>query len=320
MAGPASAPGSYPVTCIGGAASNYSFSYDGGAALAVTEEEALVEFSRDNLVAVKARSRGKYTDKLRLTVLVKERQPDTAANEAAAGDIDSAALTLTLSPLSAGGVIRLTCTAAPVPVTGYGAVKTFTCATNVNLGVDVYDVSAQVTGNYAGVGYDGIAVYGRGLGFVNGGGWFHWPGTEDKTNFGFVIKNGKGSTDPQGNLLVVRHHSDGTVSRIKSGSLTGLVLQDDATTGCGNATFSGKATYTAWNPSAGSALGGYVSTDGNPFMAYAEDCNNPGTGLDHFLVRGVGQIQMPTDVYVSKVPLAADRGDIVVPHTAGKKK
>ena len=318
-AGPTSTPGSYPIMCSGGSALNYAFGYADGATLTVTAEDALIGFGRDNPAAVKVTSHGRYTKKLSLTVLVKEKQPDTATKEAAAGDINSAALTVTLSPLLAGGIIRLTCTAAPVSVIGYDAVKTFTCTTDRDLGIDVYDLTAQVSGNYSGVAYDSISVYGRDMGFANGGGWFYWPGTADKTNFGFVMKSGKSDTDLRGTLLVVRHHADGTISRIKSHSLTGLVLQNDATAGCGNAIFSGNATHTVWNPSANTGRGGYMSTDDNQFMAYAEDCNNPGTGLDYFLVRSVGEFQMLTDVSVNKVPLAAERGDIVVPHGAGKR-
>ncbi len=315
-----SPPGSYPITCTGGSASNYSLNHGDGAMLTVTPEEASIDFAADNPAAVKTNARDKYTWRLNLSVRVTEKQPDSATDGSAAGDIDTTDLTVTLTPLSAGGAIPLTCKAARVSGTGYGAVKTFTCSNRVSLGVDVYDVTAQAGGNYTGVAYDSVVVYGRGLGFANGGGWFQWPGTEDKTSFGFVMKEGKGDTGPEGTLQVVRHHADGTISRIKSDSLTGLVLQDDAASGCGNATFSGKVTYTTWDPSANSGLGGYVSTGGNPFMAYAEDCNNPGSGPDSFLIRSVGAIQMPPDAYSSKVPIAVDRGDIVVPHAAGKKK
>jgi hypothetical protein len=313
---PTSAPGSYPITCAGGQALNYTFTYDKSATLTVVPEEATIEFGRDNPAAVKGAYR-RYSRRLSLQFVVREKQPDAAAFGAAAGAINSAALTVTLSPLMAGGSIKLNCKAASVPLSGYAAGKTFTCTNGVDLGVDVYEVSARVTGNYAGEAYDGLTVYDQTLGSPNGGGWFYWPGTEDRTHFGFVMKSDKDAPDHQGQLLVVRHHADGSVSRLTSRTLTSPVLQNDPGTGCGTVTFSGQADYTAWDPSANAGLGGYVSSGGNPYMAYAEDCNNPGTGLDYFLVRGVGDLQMSTDVYENKVPFV-DQGHIVVPHDAKK--
>ncbi len=319
-AGLASAPGSYPIMCTGGSAENYTFSYDEGATLTVTAEDASIEFSRQNLAAVKATSSGKYSKRFSLKVLVKEKQPDIATYGTAAGDINSADLTVTLAPLLAGDTIKLACKGDRVSVTGYEAVKTFTCHTDEDLGVDVYEVTAQTTGHYTGVVYDSMTVYDQARRFANGGGWFHWPDTQERTSFGFMIKNDKSHAALQGNLLVIRHHTDGTVSRIKSDLLTGLLLRHDAKTGCGYVTFSGNATYTAWNPSANSGHGEYVSTGENPFMTYAEDCNNSGNGPDYFLVRSGGAIQMPADVYPNKVPIPVDQGNIFVPNRVGKKK
>ncbi len=319
-AGLASAPGSYPIMCTGGSAENYTFSYDEGATLTVTAEDASIEFSRQNLAAVKATSSGKYSKRFSLKVLVKEKQPDIASYGTAAGDINSADLTVTLAQLLAGDTIKLACKGDRVSVTGYEAVKTFTCHTDEDLGVDVYEVTAQTTGHYTGVVYDSMTVYDQARRFSNGGGWFHWPDTQERTSFGFMIKNDKSHAALQGNLLVIRHHTDGTVSRIKSDLLTGLLLRHDAKTGCGYVTFSGNATYTAWNPSANSGHGEYVSTGENPFMTYAEDCNNPGNGPDYFLVRSGGAIQMPADVYPNKVPIPVDQGNIFVPNRVGKKK
>lgn len=315
-AGPTSAPGSYPITCMGGQALNYSFVYDKVATLTVVPEEATVGFAPDNPATLMAVNR-KFSRRLNLRFVVKEKQPDTAAYGAAAGDLDATALTVTLSPLMAGGSTKLNCKAAPVSLTGYDASKTFTCSNNVALSTDVYEVTARVTGHYAGEGFDGLTVYDQGRGSANGGGWFFWPGTEDRTHFGFVMKGNRDDPDHQGHLLVVRHQADGTLSRLRSRTLTRPVLLSDPATGCGTVTFSGKADYTAWDPSANGGLGGYSISGENPFMAYAEDCNNPGIGLDYFLVRGVGDLQMPADVYANKVPLV-DRGQIVVPHGAIK--
>jgi hypothetical protein len=40
---------------------------------------------------------------------------------------------------------------------------------------------------------------------ATGGGWFYWPGTTDRTNFGFTMKYNRRGTRVQGNLLIIRH-------------------------------------------------------------------------------------------------------------------
>jgi hypothetical protein len=145
-------------------------------------------------------------------------------------------------------------------------------------------------------------------GFANGGGWFYWPGTTDKTDFDFTMKYNKSGTNLQGSLLVIRHHQDGTISRIKSNALGGLALQNIG--GCGIATLSGKATYMTWD----SRLGAYANSGGNAFSVYVEDCNNPGSGGDSFWVRSVGNLALPMPAPSNKVQIGG--GNIAVVHAA----
>jgi predicted extracellular nuclease len=102
----------------------------------------------------------------------------------AAGNINNAGLTVTLTPLAGGASYTLVCSSTPAS----GTTKTFTCTnTGFSIPVGTYDVTATITGGYyTGEGYDGFTVYDPSLGFATGGGWFYWPGTTDKTTFGFV--------------------------------------------------------------------------------------------------------------------------------------
>jgi hypothetical protein len=78
-------------------------------------------------------------------------------------------------------------------------------------------------------------------GFTTGGGWFLWPGSEDKTNFGFTVKYQKKATKVKGSLLLIRHLPDGTFYRVKSNVLDTLALSDEDSFVW--ATFTGVATY-----------------------------------------------------------------------------
>ena len=101
---------------------------------------------------------------------------------------------------------------------------------------------------------------------------------------------------------------------MKSNALGALALVDS--NGCGIATFTGKATYMTWDPAENEGLGGYVNTGGNRFSVYAEDCNDPGTGVDRFWIRGVDNLVMQgKPALTSNVPVRIGGGNIAVPHT-----
>jgi len=304
--------GEYPITCSGGEDDNYSFNYVDGN-FTVTKENAIVTFDDGNPAAlqVSAPEGPLNANELTLVIKVKEKLPDLATSTAIAGNINNAGLIVKLEPLSGGAAITLDCSMA-VEGTGYDGVKTFTCTNSQPLAVDTYDVVALVDGNYyIGEGYDGFTVYDPSLGYTTGGGWFYWPGTTEKTNFGFTMKYNKKATNIQGNLLVIRHHADGTISRLKSNALDGLALKD--IDGCGIATFSGKSTYETWDPEANEGLGGYVTLGGIRFSVYVEDCNEPGTGVDKFWVRSMDKLVLEKPAPTNAVTIGG--GNIVVPHT-----
>ena len=60
----------------------------------------------------------------------------------------------------------------------------------------------------------------------------------------------------------------------------------------------------------------YVNSGGNAFSVYAEDCNNPGSGVDSFWVLSVGNLALPAPAPSNKVQISG--GNIAIPHTAKK--
>jgi hypothetical protein len=221
-----------------------------------------------------------------------------------------------LAPVAGGSSFALTCTAGPVSGTGYAAVRPFTCKNPVPLAVNTYEVQATVTGDYyTGTYADAFTVYDPSLGFATGGGSFVFGG--DKVNFGFTMKYAKNGTNLQGNFIAVRHYPDGTVSRLKSNALGGLALGEDPTVPLGWASFNGKATYVKWDAAAGT----YVTVGNQSVAVYAEDRNNPGTGIDRIWLGGPGTLAMPGTVATAKNNTAQlTGGGIAAPHRAGGKQ
>ena len=309
---PASPP-TFPITCSGGLDTNYSFSYVAGT-FTVTTEDATVAFDSDNPAGLQVSAPGGSLNAgaLQLKVTVMEKEPDLPTATALAGDISNAGLTVTLASISGGSTYALNCPSAVVGI-GYAGVKTFTCSNSAALPVDAYDVTATVAGNYyAGSSLDEFTVYDPSLGFATGGGKFFQG---DRVNFGFVMKYNKSGSSLKGSFVAVRHHPDGTVSRIKSNALGNLALQN--LNSCGVANFDGKATYTTWDRTANSGAGGYVNSGGNSFRVQANDCNEPGTGADSIWIGGPGDFNMGGLPTGSMQTLTG--GNIVVPHTLGKK-
>jgi hypothetical protein len=228
------------------------------------------------------------------------------------GDINLAQVSMNLVPTGPGG---------PIPGTPVEPIveNDIQCVTFDFTEVPVNTYTVQVTvdgGYYTGVGEDVMLVYDPGLGFTTGGGWFYWPGTAnveegypgDRTTFGYTMKYNKKGTNIQGSLLLIRHLPDGTIYRLKSNALDGLALGEDAKVPMGWASFSGKSTYL--EP-------GWPEPIGNKgFIVYAEDCDEPGTGVDRFWIKvldGLAMIDPATD---NAVPL--EGGNLVVPHRARK--
>ncbi len=182
-----------------------------------------------------------------------------------------------------------------------------------NIPVNTYHVQAKVVGDYytSGTAEDVLVVYDPSLGFTTGGGWFYWPGTEDKTNFGYNMKYNKKATNIQGSFLMIRHLDDGSIYRVKSNALYGLSLGESTDPALGWASFSGKATYL--EPGWPEPIGNHT------FVVYVEDHNEPGAGYDQlwFEVQDkdnavIEALSMDRPAVENTVTL--DRGNIVVPH------
>jgi PKD repeat protein len=166
-------------------------------------------------------------------------------------------------------------------------------------------------GYYSGSAEDTLVVYDPSLGFTTGGGWFYWPGTTDRTTFGYTMKYNKPMTKIKGNLVMIRHLPDSDeIYRIKSNALYGLSLGDAG--GFGWAVFSGKTTYL--EPGMDEPVGNYE------FTVYVEDRATSGAGADKVWVQVrdqngdlVSAMSVPADAGANAVTL--EGGNIVVPHT-----
>ena len=123
-------------------------------------------------------------------------------------------------------------------------------------------------------------------GFATGGGWFLWPGSQDKTTFAFTVKGKANRPGVSGSLLVIRHTADGHLVRIKSTSLANLVIQE--ANGCRVASFSGTGRYRGWD----AGLKKFVVNNAAAFSFHASDCGEPGKGVDSIWLSGTGDLVM----------------------------
>ena len=259
---------------------------------------ATVELSDDNAIAVPVTGPGGDSESFDLTFMVGEIHPGLVPD-----GLGSADFGLLLEPVGPGSTVQadscttslddeleVTCLFSDVPVNTYAAV-------------------ASVGGLYLGSDEDVLVVYDPSLGFTAGGGWFSWPGTGERTTFGYTMKYNKKGTNLKGQLLLIRHLPDGTAYRLKSNALDGLALSDPSAT-FGWATFSGKATYLA--PGWPEPVGNYH------FVVYAEDHATPGAGVDRFWISVTDGDGNPTDLSMTgpAVEEAAllGGGNIAVPH------
>ena len=282
--------------------------------LIVEPEDAVVAFDNGNPVAVQVVEPSGNSEAFSLTVDVTEAMPDLSGSLLAyPGDISLAEVSVSLLPVGPGSPAEPTSCSLEVVGTGYDATLTLTCEFN-DVAVNTYAVQVTVDGGYyIGSGEDVVVIYNSSLGFTTGGGTFLWPGTEDKTNFGYTMKYNNKATNIKGNLLLVRHLQDGTIYRVKSNALNGLALgesEDDGET-YGWASFSGKATYLepGWDEPIGN----------HEFITYVEDRGQPGNGIDRFWIkvkdRDLETINvMSMDDPAANNTLVISGGNIVVPH------
>ncbi|NLG27517.1 MAG: PKD domain-containing protein, partial [Chloroflexi bacterium] len=241
--------------------------------LVVDPEEAVVVFSGDNPSAVLVASPGGQSGTFSLQVCVSERDVPLA------GDISLAEVSMSLVPVGPGVPVQ-----GVVVATQTGDAKCVTFSFS-GVPVNAYLATVEVDGGYyTGSSQDVLVVYDPSLGFTTGGGWFYWPDTADeatgyagdRTTFGYTIKYNKKTTNLQGNLVMIRHLADGTIYRVKSNALNGLAIGEEAQVPMGWATFRGKCTYQ--EPTWLTPVGNFG------FTVYAEDRDEPGTGIDRFWI------------------------------------
>jgi hypothetical protein len=280
----------------------------------VDAEDASVSFDLSNPVAELVTGDGEPSGPFSVTVYVEETEPDIASNGALPGDLTLAVIDVRLVPVGPGGHELPQSCALSTTGTGYAAVTTVTCDFD-NVPVNTYLVQVTVAGGYyTGTGEDVLSVYDPSLGFTTGGGWFYWPGTDDKTNFGYTMKYNKKGKNLKGSLLLIRH-TDSGIYRVKSNALFGLALgSEDGSDPYGWASFSGKSTYR--EP-------GWDSGEGNhQFIVYVEDHGTPGAAADRFWIEVrdkdrnvIGDSSMSSPAATNAETL--EGGNIVVPHQGG---
>jgi uncharacterized protein YycO len=283
--------------------------------IVVEPEDATVGFDDDNSVAVRVAEPGGNSGPFSLTVYVSETQPDQPVDSSAPGDISLAGVSVSLVPVGPGSPVDGACTPGTVTGSGYDALLPVTCGFD-GVAVNAYTVQVEVSGGYyTGSAEDVLTVYDPSLGFATGGGWFYWPGTGERTNFGFTMKYNKKGEKVKGNFLLIRHLPDGSIYRVKSNALYGLALGESSDPAFGWASFSGKSTYL--EP-------GWPEPEGNyEFLVYVEDRDEPGTGVDRFWIEVkdkdralVPAMSMDREATDNAVELHG--GNIAVPH-GGKK-
>jgi hypothetical protein len=227
---------------------------------------------------------------------------------------------VTLAPIGPGPAYNVTCAAQnDPPQYAYGAdggILTVLCTFD-EVAVNTYHVFLEVGSDNLGVYYRGsaedvVTIFDPSLGFTTGGGFFYWPATYQKTNFGYTMKHNRKGTNVQGSLLVIRHFGDGTIARLKSNAIDGLAVGEGSDFGW--ASFTGRATFKArtWPEPIGNFH----------FLAYAEDHGEPGAGADRFWVQVMkkndpneAELSLPDNAPVSAEIIVG--GNIVVPHRAG---
>jgi hypothetical protein len=261
------------------------------------------------------------TTTVTLTFLVREKNPEPDQNAAPLpGDIDQTGLEASLTAIgnSTNDKPLQACTgsAATPPPSAYADTKTFTC-TFTGVGIDAYEVIATVTGNYYIGSYDdAITVYDPTAGFVTGGGrieLLNANNVNERVNFGLVFNyTGKGKTAPKGNLVVIRHLTNGDVCRGKTNAIDAPAVSGKT------ASFSGKGNYgctrpngTTYDGAGNITLTGWVEDNGQGSNA---------TGPDRFW------ISIPATNSVLKMPATASAqakpllgGNIQVPQPGGSK-
>jgi len=307
--------GTYTITL---AASDNEYAQSVSIKLIVNHEDASAAFSDANPTSVPVAADGGDSGMFELVADVTETVPDLPVDLYGPGDISLANVTMDLVPVGPGSAVPAT---GCVSDNSVGVVQTVTCSFSA-VPVETYTVEVTIGGDYyTGSAEDVLTVYDPSLGHTTGGGWFHWPGTSDKTNFGYTMKYGKNGKNVKGSLLLIRHMAEGGKYRIKSNALSGLAIgsvSEESGGPYGWASFSGKSTYL--DPTMEEPEGNYS------FTVYVEDRNEPGSEEDQFWItaRAKDGSTIPamsiSTMYLPDLPSAPDHaveiqgGNIVAPH------
>jgi len=274
-----SGPGQYPVTCSGGVAANYDFTYPPGT-LTLTQEDARATYNGNSLFWTSSVNSDSAT--VTLSAAIQDITAVDSSQDAFAGDIRNATVTFvdraTNTPLAG-------CANLPVGLANAGDTKTglASCSTVISLGNGNQTGGDQVTiGIIVGGWYsrndsadDTIVTIAQPIpsNFVTGAGSLllstpagligDTAGT--RSNVGLNVKYNKNGTNLQGNAMVIVR-SEGRVYRIKANALSSLGVVDNW------ANFTGKASIQDVTDPANP-----VSVDGNATLQlWLTDNGEPG--------------------------------------------
>ena len=157
------------------------------------------------------------------------------------GRLSQAKITFSLDPIGggsgrtcAGTVTRVVVATATTP-----ASIDVTCTFGAGLGVDVYELSLKVSGNYyQGLGVSGLTVYDPAGSGVSGGGTL-----ENGGEMFFTAKYLKNGRQVQGKMLYVLTDAEGNQSELKGNVLSALAITGATAKIAGKATLDGVGNY-----------------------------------------------------------------------------
>jgi CSLREA domain-containing protein len=177
--------------------------------LIVNREDATVTPSANNPASVKVNNPGGTAGPITLCADIADAADGSPGNIALAVPV-----TFVLAPVAPGGTLTM----QDATLTAGSA-----CVTFPTVPVNVYDVTITVGGNYyTGSASSVLAVFDPTLGFTTGGGRVLNPSTGNILHFGFSFKYDKKGF--KGQMLVMEHLADGSVTKLKSNSLTSLSI------------------------------------------------------------------------------------------------
>jgi hypothetical protein len=249
---PTSAPGTYPITCTGGVATNYDFTYVNGT-LTVTQEDADVTYAGDMLAFTAS---GGSTANVLLRATVLDSSLIASYADTAPGDIRNATVTFKEGATTLCGPL------AVALINGAPTTGTASCTKSLGLGAHMIDV--YVNNYYTGTTQGVVEVAQPSGNFITGGGFLrigtsggaYLADSGSKTNFGFNV-NYKNIKNLQGHVNII-FRAGGHTYQIKSTAIDSLGIT--AKPSGGVADFRSKANLTdVTNPLVPVSLGGNLT-------------------------------------------------------------